>query len=152
MLMKPIVALMMQYSETVPGAFDIDPGYLRLLEFAGANVLTVDPSDDDGYLRSMLDRADGLLIPGGNDIDPSLYGGRHLPVNSVHHQAVHRAGEGVEVQATAADGIIESAYRPDRDFFMAVQWHPEQTPADEPSRRLARAFTEACRTYGEHHA
>ncbi|PLS30692.1 amidotransferase [Bifidobacterium margollesii] len=242
MSMKPVVALMMQYSETVPGTFDIDPGYLRLLEFAGANVLTVDPSDDDGYLKSMLDRADGLMIPGGNDIDPSLYGGRHLPgmdepvplrdhaeatllraaydrrmpylgvcrglqmmcvlaggnlyqqiaddipgalnhwqqapfnkpshevsilpgtplrrilgcdeisVNSVHHQAVHRAGEGVQIQATAPDGIIESAYRPDRDFFMAVQWHPEQTPTDEPSQRLARAFAEACRACSKHHA
>ena len=235
--MKPIVALMMQYSETVPGAFDIDPGYLRLLEFAGANVLTVDPSDDDRYLADMLDHADGLLIPGGNDIDPDLYGGRHLPgmdepvplrdhaeamllrsaydrhmpylgvcrglqmmcvlaggnlyqqiadeipgaldhwqqqpfdqpshavtvlpdtplhrilnrdgieVNSVHHQAVHEPGEGVVVQASAPDGVIESAYRPDREFFMAVQWHPEQTPNDEPSHRLATAFVDACRAY-----
>lgn len=240
--MKPVVALMMQYSETVPGAFDIDPGYLRLLEFAGANVLTVDPSEDDDYLMDMLDRADGLLIPGGNDIDPVLYGGRTLPgmdepvplrdhaeafllrsaydrhmpylgvcrglqmmcvlaggnlyqqiaddlpnaldhwqrnpfsepshdvrilpgtplrrildcdtidcdampVNSVHHQAVHRLGDGVEVQASAPDGVIESVYRPDRDFFMAVQWHPEQTPNAEPSRRLAGAFAAACLDY-----
>lgn len=240
--MKPVVALMMQYSETVPGAFDIDPGYLRLLEFSGANVLTVDPSEDDDYLTAMLDRADGLLIPGGNDIDPALYGGRALPgmdepvplrdhaeafllraaydrhmpylgvcrglqmmcvlaggnlyqqiadevpgalnhwqtqpfsepshevrivpdtplhrildrdslaVNSVHHQAVHRPGDGVVVQATAPDGVIEAAYRPDRAFFMAVQWHPEQTPDDEPSRRLAHAFAQACVDYRRDHA
>lgn len=65
----------------------------------------------------------------------------------MHHQAVHEAGRGVTVQATAPDGIIESAYRSDRDFFMAVQWHPEQTPDAEDSHRLAVAFVDACRRY-----
>jgi putative glutamine amidotransferase len=46
-------------------------------------------------------------------------------VNSRHHQAVKRVGEGLEVTATAPDGIAEALERPDARFCVAVEWHPE---------------------------
>lgn len=56
-----------------------------------------------------------------------------LAVNSVHFQAIDRLGEGLVVNATGPDGIIEAvsaAHTPAPVF--AVQWHPEWRPAGRP--------------------
>ena len=54
-----------------------------------------------------------------------IIGGTELPVNSAHHQAVKSVGEGVVVNATAPDGIIEGIEDPRYRFCLGVQWHPE---------------------------
>ena len=46
-------------------------------------------------------------------------------VNSFHHQAAHRLGEGLVPVARAADGVVEGLELPDRDFVVGVQWHAE---------------------------
>lgn len=48
-----------------------------------------------------------------------------LLVNSTHHQAVKRVGEGLVVTATAPDGVVEAIEDPALPFVMGVQWHPE---------------------------
>jgi putative glutamine amidotransferase len=47
-----------------------------------------------------------------------------LMVNSTHHQAVKKVGEGLLVCATAPDGVIE-AIEHKEGFALGVQWHPE---------------------------
>lgn len=69
-----------------------------------------------------------------------------LPVNSSHHQAAERIGEGLRVVARCSeDGIIEAleGTAPDH-FVLAVQWHPERSVDDDAaSRAIFRAFVEA---------
>lgn len=68
-------------------------------------------------------------------------------VNSLHHQAVDRPGNGLRVVARAEDGLPEGIEAPDRRFAVAVQYHPEElAETDALSRRLFAAFAEACRT------
>lgn len=47
------------------------------------------------------------------------------PVASIHHQAVHRLGKGVKVEAVAEDGVVEAIRWEGRSFVCGVQWHPE---------------------------
>jgi putative glutamine amidotransferase len=66
-----------------------------------------------------------------HDIQPLRYDGktthRFDKVNSSHHQAVDRVGEGFEVEAwCATDDIIEQMRLRDYPFALAIQYHPER--------------------------
>lgn len=63
------------------------------------------------------------LVPGSLAAD--LFGTERIGVNSFHHQAVRDVAPGLEVTATAPDGVIEAVAAPDRPFVLGVQWHPE---------------------------
>ncbi|MBP7778731.1 MAG: gamma-glutamyl-gamma-aminobutyrate hydrolase family protein [Acidobacteria bacterium] len=65
-------------------------------------------------------------------------------VNSRHHQAVKHIGKGLEVVATAPDGVIEAIERPGA-FCLGVQWHPENFWRTGEFRALFEGFVEACR-------
>ena len=79
-----------------------------------------------------------LDIPGHNlpeqkiaDVQPlradRLARHRFEKVNSGHHQAVDRLGDGLEVEAwCATDDIIEQMRLRDYPFALAVQFHPER--------------------------
>ena len=211
--------------------------YLAALERAGATPVVIAPRElDADAARALLTRVDGLLLLGGVDIDPSLYGGRshptitgtdehddrfeialtraaleddvpllaicrgiqvlnvarggtlvaHLPeidgvgahgrpgqpngasVNKVtlepgsllattmgaervscschHHQALDRLGDAIRITARADDGVVEGA-EVEGAWALAVQWHPEDTAADDPAQqRLFDALVARART------
>jgi putative glutamine amidotransferase len=58
--------------------------------------------------------------------------GASFSVASSHHQAVGRLGEGLVATAWAEDGIVEALELPENPDLMAVQWHPEETAAQDP--------------------
>lgn len=63
------------------------------------------------------------------------------PVNSRHHQAIDRLGEGLLVTARdPEDEVIEGIDLPGAQFAMGVQWHPEDMTEDPIQMRLFRAF------------
>jgi putative glutamine amidotransferase len=66
-------------------------------------------------------------------------------VNSRHHQAVARVGDGLNVSACdSEDGVIEGLERVDKRFVVAVQWHPEDQIARYPEQlRLFQSFAAA---------
>jgi gamma-glutamyl-gamma-aminobutyrate hydrolase PuuD len=62
-----------------------------------------------------------------------------------HHQALDRIGDRLQVVATADDGVIEGV-EVDGAWMLAVQWHPEDTAADDPTQqRLFDALTTEAR-------
>lgn len=209
--------------------------YVRSLSRAGAAVRWIELSDPDAAAKEAVS-CDGLLLPGGADIDPSRYGQtpqpecgkpnelrdaaefvmldafyrtgkpvlgicrgiqvmnvqaggtlfqdikgtsvcRHMDfrsrnrsihrvtvaegsllaritgsgehdVNSLHHQAADRIGDGFTVSAVSEDGFTEAIERSDHAFCLGVQWHPEHMSRRSlDQRQIFAAFVQACRTY-----
>lgn len=50
------------------------PGYLEGIEEAGGLPVTLPLTDDPSQLGQLLDLADGLLVTGGQDVGPDVYG------------------------------------------------------------------------------
>ncbi|HEX7956287.1 MAG TPA: gamma-glutamyl-gamma-aminobutyrate hydrolase family protein [Pyrinomonadaceae bacterium] len=74
-----------------------------------------------------------------------LAGGADASVNSHHHQAIERIGEGLQASAWSSDGLVE-ALEDTREglWALGVQWHPELGwEADNLSRNIFGAFLEA---------
>jgi putative glutamine amidotransferase len=75
-------------------------------------------------------------------------GVRAARVNSFHHQAVDRLGDGLRVIGWSPDGVIEAIEATDRRFTVAVQWHAESMTRSPEQKRLLAAFAEVAVAYG----
>ena len=64
-------------------------------------------------------------------------------VNSTHHQAVKKLGNGLKAFAFSADNIAEAFYHQDLPYLVGVQWHPERLPNKKLSVMLFDSFMKA---------
>ena len=78
--------------------------------------------------------------------------GESFLVNSYHHQAIGRLGDGLRVTVTAEEGRIIEAVEHETLPVFAVQWHPERQTGEHPYDPEAadmtpvfRRFVDACR-------
>jgi len=213
--MRPAIGVTIGYDERRAGLHVLRNEYIRSVEQAGGLPLVLAPGWPEDA-PELLDRLQGLVLSGGEDVDPALYGeARHrklgkvvrerdvfelalarealkrdLPllaicrghqvlnvatggtliqdipsevtgavehdprrerwqrahmvqihegtrlrdilergtvsVNSFHHQAIARVGDGLVVSAVSTgDRLIEAVEMADRRFVLGVQWHPE---------------------------
>lgn len=84
-----------------------------------------------------------VRIAAGTRLAAIAGAGEHS-VNSRHHQAVDRLGEGLVISAVAPDGVVEAIELPDKPFAIAVQWHPEdRAHIDGCDRALMESFAAA---------
>ncbi len=74
----------------------------------------------------------------------SVIGSRRPIVNSRHHQAVNGVPKKLIVSARSDDGVIEAIELPHHKFAVGVQWHPEDEMEKSSSKKLMRAFVDAC--------
>ena len=66
-----------------------------------------------------------------------------VSVNSGHHQAINKLGDGLTPLAVADDQIIEAYKASDYPFLLAVQWHPERDLANPLNRLIFDKFFQA---------
>lgn len=89
-----------------------------------------------------------VLVEQGTRLSRIL-GDREFNVNSSHHQAISRVGDGLRVTAHAPDGIIEGLEDPRHPFYVGVQWHPEDMSGEDSATSIFGAFVDAARRYAE---
>lgn len=88
--------------------------------------------------------AHGVAIIPGSKLG-GILGTERALVNSMHHQAVDRLGEGLRVDAVSDDGITEGVELEDHPFCIGVQWHPEHMAKNNPTqRKIFDAFVRVC--------
>lgn len=90
-----------------------------------------DISDRDEHREGVLHEVD--LKPGSKVADAI---GTNRPMcSSFHHQAIDRLAAGLVEAGWADDGTIEAVEVEGASWIIAVQWHPEDTAADDPSQQ-----------------
>lgn len=125
---------------------------LQVLNVAMGGTLIQDiPSDVPGAAtheagENRVEIAHEVAIEPGSTL-ARLLGATRVGVNSFHHQAAKRIGEGLRVSATSpGDGIVEGLEMPGQTFVVAVQWHPENFWKTSPVfDGLFTGFVEAAR-------
>lgn len=81
----------------------------------------------------------------------ALYGKRFI-VNSLHHQAIKKLGNGLSITMLSDDGIVEGLAHETLPVF-AVQWHPERLISSETRRhavdggKIFSCFIDMCKQY-----
>jgi putative glutamine amidotransferase len=107
---------------------------VQVLNVAAGGTLVQDiptqaPTRIDHSLERPRDaRAHDVRVAPGTRLASMLDGTRALEtcsVNSRHHQAVADVAPSFVVSAVSPDGIVEAIERPDAEFCIGVQWHPE---------------------------
>jgi putative glutamine amidotransferase len=103
---------------------------MQVLNVAAGGSLVQDiPSSVPGALSHQVGEpknaiAHAVRIAPGSRV-ARLLGATEARVNSRHHQAIKRVGEGLLVTATSPDGVVEAVEKPGARFCVAVEWHPE---------------------------
>ncbi len=79
----------------------------------------------------------------------SIAGDDSAMVNSHHHQAIEKVGDGLIATAWTSDGLVEAIEDPDAGrFVMGVQWHPEiGWRNDDISKALFSKFIESAANF-----
>ncbi len=93
--------------------------------------ITIDMPDNVGHVLSSHEIQFSSPMLG-------LEEGSRYMINSRHHQAVKKLGDGFAACATAPDGVVEAIQR---GTMYGIQWHPE---SDETGAIIYRSFVELC--------
>ena len=98
------------------------------------------------HMAPTYNRAVHCVQIDGDSLLYRIVGEQNIAVNSYHHQGVRELASTLTACAWSADGLLEAVEDRRQPFFLATQWHPELFwRRDENSRKLFRAFVNACR-------
>ena len=96
--------------------------------------------------RSMWDSGAHEISVAQDSKLASVLGKERVTVNSLHHQAVKSLAPTLVKTAEASDGTVEALEAKGKNFFIALQCHPEmlwQKSSDRDWLKLFRAFIQA---------
>lgn len=111
-----------------------------LEEIRNVNHRKISPTEDRIHDMNIFDGTMLKEVVEENKID----------VTSSHHQSIDRLGEGLMISAKSSDGVIEAieyADKKNKNFLIAVQYHPERflNYEDKASKNLLERFLSECK-------
>ena len=71
--MKPRIGVTCSLGDASPGQYTLSALYVKAIAAAGG-VAVLLPCDEEADVEAMASSVDGLLVPGGGDIDPAYFG------------------------------------------------------------------------------
>ncbi|MDI3387754.1 gamma-glutamyl-gamma-aminobutyrate hydrolase family protein [Streptomyces sp. B-S-A8] len=87
------------------------------------------PGREHRHVTHPVSLAPGSAVAG-------IVGGDKAEASCYHHQHVDRLADGLTVTARAVDGTIEAVESAaPAGWFVAVQWHPEDTASSDPAQQ-----------------
>lgn len=98
-------------------------------------------------LGTILPRKTGLLADGSGL--GRIMQVREARINSLHHQAVERLGDGMRLAAHDLDGFIQAAEHAEERPLLGVQWHPEYLFYRSSHRRIFQWLVTRARAFAE---
>ena len=111
---------------------------LHVVNVVRGGTLVVDMPENHRHVVQAVALDEGADVLGLAD--------RTVTISCYHHQAIDRLGDGLTVVARADDGTVEAVVVDAPGWAAGVQWHPEDTWADDPSQvALVSAFVRAPR-------
>lgn len=111
---------------------------LHVVNVVRGGTLVVDMPENHRHVVQAVALDEGADVLGLAD--------RTVTISCYHHQAIDRLGDGLTVVARADDGTVEAVVVDAPGWAAGVQWHPEDTWADDPSQvALVSAFVRAAR-------
>jgi putative glutamine amidotransferase len=84
-----------------------------------------------------------ITIESGTKLAKMTNNKTQVMVNSTHHQAIDRVGNGLVISAKANDGIIEAIELQNHKFVIGVQWHPEYLNDNDVDLNLFKELIKA---------
>ena len=103
---------------------------MQVLNVAMGGTLVPDMPRHHRHVRSELALRPGTAVH-------SVLGQDMVTISCYHHQAVDRIGARLRPTAWSGDGVVEAIElaEPGGGWLLAVQWHPEDTAADDPAQQ-----------------
>ncbi len=146
---RPVVGITTYVEPARWGHWELDAAllpydYVRGIERAGGRPLLVPPSDDG--VGETLDALDGLLISGGSDLDPELYGAEAHPETAGTRPERDRAELALLEAALARDMPVLAVCRGVQVLNVArggdLVQHLPDVVGDEKHREVKGVFSE----------
>ncbi len=75
-----------------------------------------------------------------------ILGVKELRVNALHHQAVEKPGEDIEIVAQEPNTVVQGIESEMEKFIVGVQWHPEYLIQKPRHRKIFKALIKAAAT------
>ncbi len=103
---------------------------LQVLNVALGGTLVQDIGSEDHWFRFTSTELDA-----GSRIAKAM--GTETPqrCHCVHHQALDRLGDGLQVVGRHADGIVHAVELESARWIVGMQWHPEDSAAADPQQQ-----------------
>ncbi|MCH5684410.1 gamma-glutamyl-gamma-aminobutyrate hydrolase family protein [Niabella sp. W65] len=121
--------------------------------YGGTLVQDLDENNSFHRITNTNDKMHSIsVVP--NSYMSEVVSGKYAAVNSAHHQAIDKIGDGLYITAFSEEGVPEAMERANKEeapFLLCVQWHPERmfifglydTP---PSKGVRKKFLDAIKT------
>ena len=72
--MKPMIGITCGHTSDAGGRYYVNEPYVKCIEAAGGTPFLLPALKDDSDIKGLLQYVDGILLPGGVDIDPAHFG------------------------------------------------------------------------------